>query len=168
MTPGAVIVAVITVAVPKADWHLVTFYAPAVRVLGLVILLAATAFTIWSRLVLGLMWSGAPAVKEGHELRTGGPYGITRHPIYTGILGMLAGSVLVTGGGRWIPGFPVFFVLLEIKLHIEERLMLAEFPDEYPRYRRRVPQLVPGLRLAGRHRVGVAPGTAVSHRLASR
>jgi protein-S-isoprenylcysteine O-methyltransferase Ste14 len=156
MTPGAIIVAVITLAVPKADWHLVTFYAPAVRVLGLVILLAATAFTIWSRLVLGLMWSGAPAVKEGHELRTGGPYGITRHPIYTGILGMLAGSLLVTGGGRWIPGFLVFFVLLEIKLHIEERLMLAEFPDEYPRYRQRVPQLVPGLRRAGRHRVASA------------
>jgi protein-S-isoprenylcysteine O-methyltransferase Ste14 len=24
-----------------------------------------------------------PAVKEGHELRAGGPYGITRHPIFT-------------------------------------------------------------------------------------
>jgi hypothetical protein len=34
-----------------------------------------------------------------------------------------------------------------------ERLMLAEFPDDYPRYRQRVPQLVPGLRLAGRRRL---------------
>ncbi len=25
--------------------------------------------------------------------------------------------------------------------------MLAEFPDDYPRYRRRVPQLAPGLRM---------------------
>ena len=25
--------------------------------------------------------------------------------------------------------------------------MLAEFPDDYPRYRQRVPQLVPGLRM---------------------
>jgi protein-S-isoprenylcysteine O-methyltransferase Ste14 len=40
----------------------------------------------------------------------------------------------------------VFLVLVEIKLHIEERLMLAQFPDDYPGYRRRVPQLVPGLR----------------------
>jgi protein-S-isoprenylcysteine O-methyltransferase Ste14 len=31
--------------------------------------------------------------------------------------------------------------------------MLAEFPDEYPRYRQRVPKLVPGLRLLARRRV---------------
>jgi len=43
--------------------------------------------------------------------------------------------------------FPVFLVLLEIKMHIEERLMLAEFPGDYPRYRQHVPQLIPGLRL---------------------
>jgi protein-S-isoprenylcysteine O-methyltransferase Ste14 len=30
--------------------------------------------------------------------------------------------------------------------------MTVEFPQEYPRYRRRVPQLLPGLRLATGHR----------------
>ncbi len=54
---------------------------------------------------------------------------------------MLLGSLLVGGAGRWIVSFPVFLVLLEIKIRIEERLMLAEFPDDYPRYRQRVPQL---------------------------
>lgn len=117
------------------------------------ILLGATAFTIWARLVLGVMWSGAPVVKQQHELRTTGPYGITRHPIYTGILGMLIGSLLVTGAGRWIVPFPVFLVLFEIKIHIEERFMLGEFPDEYPRYRQRVPKLVPSLRLISGRRV---------------
>jgi protein-S-isoprenylcysteine O-methyltransferase Ste14 len=29
--------------------------------------------------------------------------------------------------------FPVFLMLLEIKIRIEERLMLTEFPDDYPR-----------------------------------
>ena len=33
----------------------------------------------------------------------------------------------------------------EVKIRMEEHLMLATFPDEYPRYRRQVPQLVPGL-----------------------
>lgn len=31
--------------------------------------------------------------------------------------------------------------------------MLAEFPGDYPRYRQRVPQLIPGLRLVGRRRM---------------
>lgn len=145
VTPGLIIVTVISVAVPKADWQSLAVHAPVARILGLVILLAATAFTIWARLVLGIMWSGAPAVKQEHQLRTGGPYGITRHPIYTGILGMLLGSLLVAGAGRWIVPFPVFLVLLEIKIRIEERFMLTEFPDDYPRYRHRVPRLVPGL-----------------------
>ena len=129
------------------------YWPAAVAGAGLVILLGATAFTIWARLVLGVMWSGAPVVKQQHELRTTGPYGVTRHPIYTGILGMLIGSLLVTGAGRWIVPFPVFLVLFEIKIHIEERFMLGEFPDEYPRYRQRVPKLVPGLRLISGRRV---------------
>jgi protein-S-isoprenylcysteine O-methyltransferase Ste14 len=153
VTPGLIIVVVVNLAVPKAEWRSLTFYAPPVRILGLVLLLAATAFTIWARLALGTMWSGAPAVKQEHQLRTSGPYSVTRHPIYTGMLGMLLGCLLVTGGGRWIVPFPVFLVLLEIKLHIEERLMRAEFPDDYPRYRQRVPQLVPGLKLISRHRI---------------
>ena len=124
-------------------------HAPWVRLLGLAILLAATALTLWARLALGAMWTAAPTVKQEHQLRTSGPYAITRHPIYTGLLGMLLGSGLLLGAGRWILYFPIYLVLLQFKIHTEERLMLAEFPDDYPRYRQRVPQLVPGLRLIG-------------------
>ena len=56
------------------------------------------------------------------------------------------------GAGRWILYFPIYLVLLQFKIHTEERLMLAEFPDDYLRYRQRVPQLVPGLRLIGGHK----------------
>jgi protein-S-isoprenylcysteine O-methyltransferase Ste14 len=143
------IMVTVSVAVPRTDWRSLTFYGPPARILGLAILLAATALTIWARLTLGAMWSAAPAVKQEHKLRTGGPYAVTRHPIYTGLLGMMLGSLLLAGAGRWIVAFPVYLVLLEFKIRIEERLMLAEFPDDYPRYRRRVPRLVPGLRLAG-------------------
>lgn len=149
---GIVIVTVASIAVPRAGWRSLAAHTPWIRILGLAILLAATALTLWARLALGTMWSAAPTVKQEHRLRTSGPYGITRHPIYTGLLGMMLGSLLLAGG-RWILPFPVFLVLLEIKIHVEERLMLAEFPDDYPRYRQRVPQLVPGLRLVGRRRV---------------
>jgi protein-S-isoprenylcysteine O-methyltransferase Ste14 len=67
---------------------------------------AATALTIWARLALGVMWSAAPTLKQEHKLRTGGPYAVTRHPIYTGLLGMMPGSLLLAGAGRWIVSFP--------------------------------------------------------------
>jgi protein-S-isoprenylcysteine O-methyltransferase Ste14 len=119
-----------------------------------VILVAATALAVWARISLGIMWTAAPAVKVGHRLRTTGPYRLTRHPIYTGLLGMMLGSLLLAGAGRWILPFPIFAVLLEFKIRSEERLMLAQFPDEYPSYRERVPQLVPGLRLPRRRGAG--------------
>ncbi len=151
---GWVIVAVAWTAVPRADWDSLALHLPPwARLLGLAILLAATALTLWARFTLGTMWSAAPAVKQEHQLRTTGPYSVTRHPIYTGMLGMMLGSLLLAAGGRWILPFPVFLVLTEIKIPIEEKLMLAEFPDDYPRYRQRVPKLVPGLRLLGRRPV---------------
>ncbi len=150
---STVVMVVLFATVPRADWLRLEVHVAWIRIMGLVILLAATALTVWARLALGAMWSAAPAVKQEHKLRTSGPYAITRHPIYTGLLGMMLGSMLLAGGGRWIVPFAVYLVALEFKIRIEEQLMLAEFPDDYPRYRRLVPRLVPGLRLIGAHRV---------------
>jgi protein-S-isoprenylcysteine O-methyltransferase Ste14 len=116
-----------------------------VRILGLAVLVASTVFTLWARFSLGTMWSLAPQVKDDHQLRTHGPYAVTRHPIYTGVLGMILGATLLSGIGQWIVLFPVGLILFEVKIRMEEHLMLATFPDDYPQYRRQVPQLVPGL-----------------------
>lgn len=118
--------------------------------LGLVALIASTAFTLWTRCVLGTMWSSAAVVKDNHVLRTDGPYTIVRHPIYTGLLGMLLGTALISGLGVWIPLFAVAVVLFESKIYFEERLLRRSFGDDYDAYRTRVPQLVPGLRLRSR------------------
>ena len=156
--PVVIVFTAVRLAVPRADWQSVTIHAPWARFLGLAILLAATALTLWARFVLGLMWSAVPAVKEGHQLRTSGPYAITRHPIYTGLLGMMLGTMLLAGGGPWIVPFPVALILIEFKIRIEERFMMTEFREEYPRYRGRVPQLVPGLRIvSGRRAVSQTP-----------
>ena len=115
------------------------------RVLGLAVLVASTVFTLWARFSLGTMWSMAPKVKSDHHLRTRGPYAVTRHPIYTGVLGMLLGATLLSGIGQWIVLFPAALIVFEVKIRMEEHLMLATFPGKYPRYRAKVPQLVPGL-----------------------
>ncbi len=70
---------------------------------------------------------------------------VTRHPIYSGLLGMLLGSTLFGGTGRWIVLVAVGLIMFEAKIRLEERLLLATFPDEYTAYRRQVPQLVPGI-----------------------
>ena len=129
--------------IPGPEWHSLTVGTLWVRVPGLVILVCSTAFTLWARAALGTMWSGSPTVKAGHRLRTDGPYAVTRHPIYTGLLGMLLGTALLVGLGHWLVIFPLALVFAELRIHTEEHLMLATFPGSYPSYRRRVPQLVP-------------------------
>jgi protein-S-isoprenylcysteine O-methyltransferase Ste14 len=119
---------------------------------GAVLLVAGTAFTLWARVVLGRMWSSAPTVKEGHALQTGGPYAVTRHPIYTGMLAMAAGSVLLDGRLRILLVGAVFLGYVLLKIRVEERLMVETFGERYRGYRRRTPQLVPGL--GGRGRAG--------------
>jgi protein-S-isoprenylcysteine O-methyltransferase Ste14 len=102
-------------------------------------------FTLWARLALGTSWSAAPEVGGDRRLRTSGPYGVTRHPIYTGLLGMILGSAALTGSGQVIVLVPVALLLFSVKIRFEERLLIETFPDEYARYRRRVPRLVPCL-----------------------
>jgi protein-S-isoprenylcysteine O-methyltransferase Ste14 len=143
---GAALVWAIFRVFPASDWHAVVVGTAWVRILGLAILVCSTAFTLWARVALGTMWSSSPTVKLEHQLRTDGPYAVTRHPIYTGLLGMLLGTVLLVGFGHWLLLLPVALGFVEIRIHSEEGLMLATFPDAYARYRRRVPQLIPRLR----------------------
>lgn len=143
---GIVAVVVVVWLVPAADWNRLSVDSPWLRWTGLAILLVSTAFAIWARARLGTMWSPDAVAKVGHELRTDGPYGIVRHPIYTAILGMLLGSALLNGFGQWTLALLAGVVLVEVKIRTEERLMSQEFPQAYARYRERVPALVPRLR----------------------
>jgi protein-S-isoprenylcysteine O-methyltransferase Ste14 len=118
---------------------------------GLALLLTSTCFTIWARLSLGRMWSATPnMVRADHQLRTDGPYAITRHPIYTGLFGMLLGTVLLNGLGASLGLLLVGAVILATRIPVEERLMSKTFPDEYARYRARVPRFVPRVHLPRR------------------
>jgi protein-S-isoprenylcysteine O-methyltransferase Ste14 len=143
---GAVIVWVALRLVPGSDWDRLSVHAFWIRWPGLAVLMAATMFTIWSRLSLGTMWSSTVVAREGHELRTEGPYGIVRHPIYAGILGMLLGSAMLDGFGRWTLALIGGGALVLVRVRAEERLLSDVFPDDYERYRRQVPALIPPMR----------------------
>jgi protein-S-isoprenylcysteine O-methyltransferase Ste14 len=110
---------------------------------GVVLCIAGLAFCFWARFTLGRNWSGVVTLKGGHELITQGPYALVRHPIYTGLLTMFVATVIVLGHVAGIIALPLMFVSIWIKLRHEEKLMLQEFPDQYPGYQRRVKCLIP-------------------------
>src|SRR5437762_12401394 len=77
---------------------------------GVVLCLAGLSFCIWARAILGRNWSGTITLKEGHELIERGPYQLVRHPIYTGLIAMFLGTVMVLGHAAGIVGLVLVFV----------------------------------------------------------
>lgn len=119
--------------------------ADSVAMAGLGLTIAGCAFAVWARLTLGSNWSGRATVKAGHELITRGPYAIARHPIYTGLLGAVAGTALASGEWHGVLAFVLIVLGLMVKMSQEERLMVQTFPAAYPAYRERVKALIPGI-----------------------
>jgi protein-S-isoprenylcysteine O-methyltransferase Ste14 len=117
--------------------------ADAIAWTGVVLCIGGLAFCVWARFTLGRNWSGVVTFKGGHELITRGPYAIVRHPIYTGILIMLIGTIIVLGRVAGIIGLPLVFWSFWIKLRYEEQLMLEKFPGQYAAYQLRVKRIVP-------------------------
>ena len=123
--------------------HRVIPHVDALAWIGAVLCIIGLIFSIWARFTLGRNWSGVVTFKGGHELITRGPYRIVRHPIYTGLIFMLVGTVIVLGHIAAIIALPLVFLSFWIKLRSEEKLMLEKFPDEYGAYQRRVKRLIP-------------------------
>jgi protein-S-isoprenylcysteine O-methyltransferase Ste14 len=111
--------------------------------IGVALLVAGLAFSVWARVHLGRNWSGSVTVKQGHELIRSGPYAWVRHPIYTGLLSALLGTVIVSGTVRAVIGFAIIAAALLRKLRIEEGFMRETFPGVYERYCAEVPALIP-------------------------
>jgi protein-S-isoprenylcysteine O-methyltransferase Ste14 len=128
---------------PRPVWSALMYWNPTLALVGLAVLVLSTLFTLWARWKLGTMWTSVPTIKEYHELRTDGPYRITRHPIYTGLLGMLLGMMLAAGFGLVLVALVVFSVYLAFKIRAEERLLTETFGDRYRQYRQQVPALFP-------------------------
>ena len=101
------------------------------------------AFAIWARVEIGRLWSSAVALKAEHTLVRGGPYAITRHPIYSGLLLALLGTAIARDTEAALLGFPLLCAGLFVKSKQEERLLLERFGPEYEKYRAEVPALIP-------------------------
>lgn len=112
------------------------------RWLGAPLLAAGAAITTWGIRTLGRnLTPGTEPLPQG-SLVTSGPYAHVRHPIYTGVVLLLAGYTLAWS--NWTLALIVAVVALqyfEAKARREEKWMLQRFPD-YETYMRHVPRRV--------------------------
>jgi protein-S-isoprenylcysteine O-methyltransferase Ste14 len=103
---------------------------------------AAVALMLWARINFGRRSFHATADPTAGGLVTTGPYRFLRHPIYTAVVlfafaGALAHPSLIASSGALL-------ILLGglARMLIEERLLLARYPD-YAAYAARTKRMLP-------------------------
>ncbi len=116
-----------------------------IALLGAFIVAIGVGLAIWGRLILGSNWSAVAEIKEHHELVRTGPYRFMRHPIYEGFVVALAGSAIQRGAVCSALGVLVCFWGLQMKIEVEERLLVHRFGEQYRAYQRLVSALPPFL-----------------------
>jgi protein-S-isoprenylcysteine O-methyltransferase Ste14 len=116
--------------------------SPVVALIGTLLCAAGIAFAMWARMVIGRNWGTPMTLKQGHELVTTGPYAYVRHPIYSGVLLAMFGSVLVMSL-LWIVVLLLNGLQFIYAARREEQLMLKTFPNEYAHYMQRTKMIIP-------------------------
>jgi protein-S-isoprenylcysteine O-methyltransferase Ste14 len=116
-----------------------------IGLMGTLITLLGLGFAVWARVHLGKNWSSLPAIRMDHTLIRTGPYSLVRHPIYTGLLSGIAGTVIILGEPMGLIALILVFVVSLGKIHLEEKYLEEEFGEDYTRYKKEVPALIPFL-----------------------
>ncbi|MGZ8843147.1 MAG: methyltransferase family protein [Pyrinomonadaceae bacterium] len=115
---------------------------PGQRVAGTLVIAAGAALVIWA-LAYFRSWRVRATVDKGHELATGGPFRILRHPIYMGL------NLLALGTAIWVPTAIVWaaFLLMvmgsDLRARAEETLLRQAFGPAYNQYCARTRRFIP-------------------------
>lgn len=113
---------------------------------GIVLHAAGDAFLLWAMVVNPY---GEKTVRiqteRGHRVVTTGPYALVRHPMYVGVMVLLAGIPLVLGSWWTFLPMGVMALAMVIRTAFEDRMLRRELPgyDDYARRTRY--RLLPGL-----------------------
>jgi protein-S-isoprenylcysteine O-methyltransferase Ste14 len=113
-----------------------------IRWLGAPLIAAALIVLVWGVRSLGRNLTPGTEPLAGARLVTSGAYARVRHPIYTGVVLLLAGYTLAWS--NWTLALIVGLIgwqYFEGKARAEEKWLLRRFPD-YEAYMRHVPRRV--------------------------
>lgn len=113
-----------------------------VELVGTGLFAAGVVVALLAALVLGSALTATPEPRADDRLRTDGLYTHVRHPIYSGVLLIVAGVVVRSGSARILALGACTVGFFHLKARWEERRLEARYP-EYGAYRDRTPRFVP-------------------------
>jgi protein-S-isoprenylcysteine O-methyltransferase Ste14 len=138
VTGQFVLIGILVLLPNRHDWPVpaaLTVACSIAAIVGLVVMvIGATG--------LGRGLTATPLPNAHAQLRTGGLYRFVRHPIYSGLLLMMASFTVASGSVLRLLTLGVLVLLLTVKARWEEKRLTQRFPG-YAGYAARTPRFVP-------------------------
>lgn len=123
----------------SVTWNIITS-------LAFIAMLAGLALRTWSIKTLGKYFTMQLAIQQEHKIIRQGPYQYLRHPSYAGAFLTYLGTIVFFHS--WY-SLLIALVVLPIawirRMHYEEKMLIAEFGDEYTAYCKSVKRILPGV-----------------------
>jgi protein-S-isoprenylcysteine O-methyltransferase Ste14 len=117
---------------------------PAQITIGALLIAVGAVLSCWTLLYFR-SWRFRAEIGVGHELATGGPFRILRHPIYLSL------TLLALGTAFWHPtpfiwvSFVIVALLSDLRARAEENLLLRVYGEAYTKYCERTRRFIPAV-----------------------
>ena len=114
-------------------------------VIGFIIMIIGMGFNFIVRANLGKNWVPLSKTTEGQELVTEGLYSRVRHPFYLSILILFLGVAIISWNLYGLLFLILTVIALIIRIRKEEIELIAKFGEEYKKYKKETPMIIPKL-----------------------
>jgi protein-S-isoprenylcysteine O-methyltransferase Ste14 len=115
--------------------------------LSVLFLLLAISLSWTATRALGQQWRMDAGLNADHELVRAGAYRILRHPIYASMLCVFLGTGFMIAPWPWfLAAAVVFFIGTEIRVRIEDGLLVSRFGEQFREYANSTSAYVPFVR----------------------
>ncbi|MBV6391173.1 MAG: hypothetical protein KPEEDBHJ_00381 [Anaerolineales bacterium] len=107
-------------------------------VVGIVLLILALIWVLVAQLQMGDSWRIGIDEKSESNLVQHGLFGVSRNPIFLGMLVMLVGLLLILPTAVTLTVAVLGFVLIHIQVRLEEAFLTEKYGEDYRKYRAHV------------------------------
>ena len=114
--------------------------------LGISLMLLGIVLRQWAIAVLGRFFTLTVKVAEDHKVIDKGPYKVSRHPSYTGVLVTFIGlGFAVQSAGALVVLLALYGISFGYRISVEEKTLLSELGKDYGDYMKRTKRIIPFL-----------------------
>lgn len=113
--------------------------------IGFIIMITGMGFNFIVRTNLGKNWVPLAKTTDGQELVTEGIYSKVRHPFYLSILILFLGITIISSNLYGLLFLILTLISLIVRIKKEETELIAKFGEEYKKYKKETPMIIPHL-----------------------